>query len=841
MLNTQYKNSDATAHTDCALLDLTSVGIVVLDCDQTIVIWNTWMEQHSGIDSNFALGRTLLSVFNGALNQRINHAIEQALHQKQSAVLSHQIHNELLPLKQAGSQQILAISMAIKPVSSALLPQACLIEIQNINTLEKYERLIAKQTNEIRALSTQSLYDQALGDALFDTASDVILIIDQHGRIVRCNARAEARFGYKRSELTSKLIHDLLEKPEQQALDLQHDLIHSTRDTPMIGITHLGKRFPASVTFTSLNVSAPSQYLVILHDETRVKEIESQLTAVKTRSELALNSINDAIVVTNGQGMISFMNRAAEQLTAWNRRYAIGQAAHIILSLTDASQGEPILIYDFEPNKSQNTQDSVYQNATLKRKDRVCIEVEFSVTRLATPNQQRSGLVIVLHDLTERQNAKQKIAWQRSHDSLTGLVNRVEFEMHLSRLLQDESENLHDHALLYLDIDQFKIVNDLCGHLAGDELLRQLTAIISQHVPAQSAFARLGGDEFGILLCQHRPDQAQAVAQSIHQQLREFRFKWFDHVFSVTVSIGLIPINAYRNNTSALLSIADAACFFAKESGRNRTYIAKDDDQELLQRREEMQWVSRIHYALEHNNILLFGQLIVPLDQNAGMRPRIEILARMIDADQIISPAKFVNAAERYDLMPTLDREIINKTLSVLSQLNNTEELCININLSAKSINNDSFLPYLEKTLRASPITPSSICFEITETAALHNLEHATHFILKIQALGCEFALDDFGSGLSSLAYLKNLPVNYLKIDGTFVQNVMVNTLDFQMLQVINQLGKVMRVKTIAEYVENEAMISKLKEIGIDYAQGFALSTPEPLSNLISKYNLLLK
>ncbi len=821
------------------LIEQCDIGLILINENYKIIFWNQWIEQHIGHTKNQVLGLNLLELYPVLVSGRIKSAIDQAFKNTRSSFLSHHLHNNLFPLTLANHLTKIEHSVALKPIQKSPTQKYCLIEIYDSMQLVKYERLIAKQSNEIKNLNSDSSHSHTLNQAIFDLSFDCLFIIDDRGRIKHCNSVAESNFSYSNQEIKGSLIQSLLEKPGNQPIDLKKDFNERIYELPLIGVDKFNKRFPALVSVNRLGDINNNKFLIIIHNETRQQEIENQLASVKSRSELTLNSISDAVIVTNPQGLICFMNAAAEQITAWSRADAIGQAAHIILSLMDASQVQPLLIYDHIPeSKNGRSDSSLYQAACLKRKDRMNIDIEFAVSRLNTEHGKnlgkKSGLVIVLRDLTERRNAAQKIAWQASHDTLTGLVNRHEFEQKLTQLLNKPKSEEQEHALLHLDIDQFKVVNDLCGHLAGDELLRKITLLLSSILPLHAILARYSSDEFGILLLNHSIRKANEFSSKIHSELKEFRFRWQDQVFSLAVSIGLVPINQDSKDPINLLSFADTACFFAKESGRNRTYSATNRDEKLVKLRDEMRWISRIQFALDNHNIVLYGQAIIPLQLNGKLKPRIEILARMRDGNQLISPANFVAAAERYDLMPILDKEIISKTLSTFNNLNIRDEFHININLSAKSINDESFLSFLITEINDHcSLKPANICFEITETAAITNFEMATNFITQLQAIGCEFALDDFGSGLSSIAYLKCLPVNYLKIDGSFVRNILENNKDLEMLKIINRLGKVMNVKTIAEYVENDNLIKILRDIGVDYGQGYAISRPQPLENLI--------
>jgi diguanylate cyclase (GGDEF)-like protein/PAS domain S-box-containing protein len=441
-------------------------------------------------------------------------------------------------------------------------------------------------------------------------------------------------------------------------------------------------------------------------------------------------------------------------------------------------------------------------------------------------------------DITEAKRLEEQMAYQASHDSLTGLVNRHELERRLARILDPEGENSAEHVLCYLDLDQFKVINDTCGHVAGDELLRQLGSLLERHVRKRDTVARLGGDEFGILM-EHCPiDQATRIADTLRSAIEDYQFAWEQRTFRIGASIGVVPIGDVGGTVTEVLRAADGACYVAKEQGRNRVHIYRPDDVALTQRRGEIQWVARLHEALDLDRLTLFLQPIVPIREGFELPidfeqcEHFEILLRIEEEDgSFASPTSFLAAAERYNLATRLDRWVVNAALRWMTQAAKSGkkiELC-SINLSAQSLGDAGFLEYLLDLLEISEVERRSLCFEITETSAIANLNSAMHFMTTVKDLGCRFALDDFGSGLSSFAYLKNLPVDYLKIDGAFVKDIASDPIDFAMVRSIADVGKVMGKDIIAEYVESEEVLAKVKGIGIDYAQGYFIGVPIPV------------
>ncbi len=438
-------------------------------------------------------------------------------------------------------------------------------------------------------------------------------------------------------------------------------------------------------------------------------------------------------------------------------------------------------------------------------------------------------------ELEDRIQAEKRLTFIARHDVLTGLPNRAAFDLRLDELLLDAHEENHTHVLLYMDLDQFKVVNDTCGHVAGDHLLRQITEILKNDIRQGDILARLGGDEFGVLLPYCGIKVALKIAHKMRQTVMDFRFTWQDKTFSIGISIGMVPITPDSESREALLSLADALCYTAKDNGRNCVEVYQGETQGNSNRQAEMHWVSRLNDAMEEKRIVLMYQPIQAITGD-DLKDHYEILIRLQQANgELIAPGAFLPAAERYNLMPRLDRYVVESTLEWLSR--HPEHLknlgMCSINLSGNSLGDKEFLEFIITKLTDYSIPADKICFEITETMAVQTFNNTIVFMEHLKKLGCKFALDDFGSGFSSYAYLKNLPVDFLKIDGAFVRDIADDRLDRSMVKSINEIGHVMGKKTIAEYVESAEILSFLFEIGVDYAQGFYIGKPEPLDNVL--------
>lgn len=565
-------------------------------------------------------------------------------------------------------------------------------------------------------------------------------------------------------------------------------------------------------------------------DITDRKQAQEKLYEEKERILVTLNSIGDAVITTDEQGLITFMNPVAEELTGWETSEVSQQPVENIFKIIDESSHAP------SENPVKDCLDegriiALTVNIFLVNRKNKRIPIENSVAPIRDRRSQIIGVIIVFHDVTHSREMTQQLNWQATHDALTGLYNRTYFERKLSEALKlSESEKLK-HALLYIDLDQFKIVNDTCGHKAGDELLTQLTFILENHIRSSDIFARLGGDEFGLLLMNCPIEKAKDIADNIRQLIKEFRFSWEEKNFEIGASIGLVEISEDSESLAAVLSAADVACYAAKDMGRDRVHVYEQENEDLQQRRGEMQWVSQINDAITNDRLVLFCQPICNTRAENDLEEHYEILIRMLDdKEQLIFPGVFIPAAERFDLMSKIDRWVIKKLFSQIAKHMNLHgsapKYGFAINISGNSFNDENFLGYVAEMFGLYGIPHSMICFEITETAAITNLSKAHRFMRIMGKLGCKFSLDDFGSGLSSFAYLKNLPVDYLKIDGAFVKDLLDDPIDRAMVKSIHDIGHVMGIKTIAEFVENQEIREQLALIGVDYVQGYGIEKP---------------
>ncbi len=693
------------------------------------------------------------------------------------------------------------------------------------------------------------------------------------------------------------IVNQIIEKTQAQ---LFHDPIANKYQTLIQKIlqTQQGIDFEYSLQLDDLliwfcvDIAPVSETSVIwvAKDITQRKEAElNNLFIEKELAQVTLESIGDAVITTDDYGRVKYINPIGEHLTGWQSEEALGKPLAKVFQMIQESTQKPVI----NPIEKVVQENNVYRlpgkNLLIARNGKKKYAIEGLVSPIKDRQGKIIGAVITFRDVTQARRIARKLAWQASHDPLTRLCNRSKFEEYVARAIKDARYRQSHHALCYLDLDRFKIVNDTCGHAAGDELLRQISKLLSKRIRTLDVFARVGGDEFGILFHQCSIKMAQTIANQLRQLIEEFRFVWEDKVFRVGVSIGLVEITATTQSLTNLLSTTDAACYAAKERGGNCVYLYHEHDILVAQQRGERQWIEKLNRALEEDRSLdalpsapvggavkqsvaevssvvgtaepfrgshrfcLYAQKIMAIEKDGDRTfqqdtssqakdvlgcSHYEILLRLIDdSGKIIAPGAFLPAAERYGLMPAIDRWVITTFLTgyeIYCQSRQEQKLepishLYTINLSGASINSLEFNAFLQQQFARYAISPATICFEITETVAIANLNDAVILIRQLKELGCSIALDDFGSGMSSLTYLKNLPVDYLKIDGSFVTNIAEDEIDYATVECFNHISQIMNIKTIAEFVESKAILQNLRQIGIDYAQGYGIERPQPL------------
>ncbi|KAF0191527.1 MAG: PAS/PAC sensor-containing diguanylate cyclase/phosphodiesterase [Gammaproteobacteria bacterium] len=676
-----------------------------------------------------------------------------------------------------------------------------------------------------------------------------VSVADARGRVVYVNNIYSEMSQYPRDELLGQ-DHRILNAGHHTPEDLAGGFFKEISDTIAGGRVWRGEikshkkdggHYWTDTTIVPFvdNTGRPYQYVSIRYDVTERKLAEEALFEAKERAQTTLQSLGDGVIATDKTGHVEYLNPIAEMLTGWSSGEARGQPLSVIFPIVDEATRVPV-------------EDPIRTIVEKKEIIRFAGDLlltgrhgkEYAIELTAAPIRDRNTLfiggVLAFRDVTEMRGMARQMSHQAAHDALTGLVNRREFERRLGQLLKSAKERDVQHALCYVDLDQFKVVNDTCGHMAGDELLRQLATVLKGKVRERDTLARLGGDEFGILLGECSIQRAKEIAEEICRAVNEFRYVWKDQICEIGASIGMVPITRDSDSLAQLLGAADAACYAAKDRGRNRVHVYQENDAEVQRRHGEMLWVPRIVLALSEGRFRLFAQSILPVNGDTDEGDHYEVLVRMVDEQgKLVQPDDFLPAAERYDLMPAIDRWIIRAFFAMYEATYGNSAISrhdtVALNLSGASLNDDKFLDFLFDLISHHSVPPHVLCFEITETVTISNLTKATAFMKELRAKGCRFALDDFGSGLSSFEYLKNLPVDYLKIDGCFVKEMVKDSIDYAMVASINQIGHVMGIQTIAESVEKKMTLDKLAEIGVDFAQGYHIDRPEPLEEYLQK------
>lgn len=562
--------------------------------------------------------------------------------------------------------------------------------------------------------------------------------------------------------------------------------------------------------------------------------IVSDTLKEKERAQITLHSIGDGVITTDNAGCIEYMNPIAEKLTGWSAKQALGMSMEAVLHLEDEVTGQVI------PDPARHC--LAEKRVIAPKTDNVLISrsgERYSIQGTAAPvlsdEGKSAGVVLVFKDVTDSRRLQKVMVHQATHDPLTGLVNRSEFEERLENSINSAIEFKNTHALLFLDLDQFKIVNDSAGHVAGDELLKQVSSLLANQLRGRDTLGRLGGDEFSVLLENCPLSKASKVAKILIDAVTEYRFIWEDKTFQIGVSIGVVTITANSANKTEVMKCADQACYAAKDLGRGRFFVFNETDSEQMRRHGENLQLVDLQYAVDNERFELLYQPIIALDEDATrIHTRAEVLLRMLDPEgNHIPPGSFLPSADRFGLMKQIDRWVITKVFTDYPHIfMQNPGLVLSINLSINSVADDSLVEFILKLFDKKLVQPHQICFEIAETALINALARATNLIERLRGVGCAFAIDDFGSSLSTFSILKKLDVDFIKIDGNYVRDVCDDKIDCTMVESINEMGHLLGVQTIAESADSEVIIQTLRRIGVNYAQGYYLGNPVLMDNI---------
>ncbi len=583
------------------------------------------------------------------------------------------------------------------------------------------------------------------------------------------------------------------------------------------------------VTFLGLYIAGVLVVFTRIRAAEAAREAKEQLFQEKERAQVTLQSIGEAVITTDPTGVVDFMNPVAEHLTGWDAHEACGRHLNEIFSLVSESDGtalpDPIA-------RALRDHDESEAAAIMVRSDGATIAVIENAAAIRDSDGNFTGAALIVRDVSRERNLLREMAFQATHDPLTRLINRRQFERELIAVIEDAMKAESQHALMYIDLDQFKAINDSCGHIAGDQLLKQVASHLGENIRRLDRLARLGGDEFGVLLRDCSIKKALEVAESLRHEIKDVHLHWEDKSFRISLSIGVVAINKDSGSLDEVLRAADAACYVAKDQGRNRVHYYQPNDEMLARRSSDMQWLHKLREAIDNDQLVLYTQTIFPLNDDKSQPPMSELLVRMIDNDgRLVPPMTFIPAAERFNLMFDLDIWVIGSAFRQFAELWRRfpdDPRIFTINLSGQSLDHPDLERAIQELEMQYNVDPHRICFEITETSVIANMDRALSLMDQLRRRGFLFALDDFGTGLSSFAYLKKLPVDYLKIDGEFVRDILHDPVDKAMVDTIKRIGGVLGMMTIAEAIEDAETCQLLNAMGIDYGQGYHLGKPEP-------------
>ncbi len=798
-------------------LDFAEDAMYLIDLDDRLVRANQAFYRFIGHAPQEAIGQPIMTLIHGA-QEKNPCPVCQARLERRNAVFVKEAYDPMNRFRKP-------FEVIVKVIRD---PQGEPIGILQVL------RDLSRQRDAENAIRESEQRHRGLSQAAFDG-----IAIHDRGVIVNLNPALAGMLGYEHAELIGRHLLELVAEPSR-ALAMERLLATSDESLEVQVLRKGGTTLTVEVRARDFPDQGRALRVIAVRDIRELKRTQQALFEEKERLMVTLKSIGEAVIVTDIEGRLQYLNPVAESLLGRSEAQVRGEKLPDLCRIVDEARGLAPLDLARSCLK-QNIIINSKSNCVLHRHDGQEFIIEYSTGPIRNHDGGVIGVVLALRDVTEMRQLEQQLIYQARHDTLTGLMNRHQFERRLEAALETAKTNKSQHVLCYFDLDQFKVVNDTCGHVAGDQMLAQIAALISPRVRSGDTVARLGGDEFGVLLDDCPRSMAFEIAEMLRQVVADFRFVWGDRTFDVGVSIGMAIITADSAGVTEVLSAADAACYVAKDLGRNRIYMHQPDDAALARHQSEMEWSQRVSSALKEGRFRLYSQPIVAL--RSGDNPVWhEILVYMVDQEgQTIPPMAFIPAAERYNLMPAVDRWVVANTLAWLRQAKRVAApRACSINLSGRSLCENRFLEFIVAEIERSGVDPTCVSFEITETAAVANFAQAQQFIIALKRMGCRFALDDFGSGLSSFAYLKHLPVDYLKIDGNFVRDMANDRIDCAMVEAINQLGHVMGIQTIAEYVESREVLEKLKIVGVDYVQGFAVGYPLPIEETAAAADAIL-
>ena len=675
---------------------------------------------------------------------------------------------------------------------------------------------------------------EALFQDLANTMPEVVLV--HRDRVIFANSAAGALMGLTAEQLAGRQVTDLV-RPAYRAMTrknitgrLAGEPVPDRYEIQLISGEEGGLWVEAAGTM--IDYRGQKAILSIARDVSYRKSIEANLGRGKQQAQITLESIGEGVITADTEGVIDYLNSAAEKLTGTTRENAIGKRMTDLMTLVDENDrkdlGDPVARC-----LSERRQVGLGRRALMISSDGSReLSVELTASPIIGAGETVAGAVVIMHDVTEIRGLTRRISYQAAHDALTGLINRMEFERRLADALEGGRGDSVNSVLCYMDLDRFKAVNDTCGHLAGDNMLREIAKLIRDQVRDSDFVARLGGDEFGMLLVRCPLDKSRQIADDVCNAIRDYRFVWQDRIFTVGISIGLVEVAPETGTLKDLLSAADSACYVAKQQGRGRVHVYSARDEVSARQRGDIHWLRQLQVALRENRFEIHAQPIISTAGRVTRGPALEVLLRMLDEDgKLVPPRQFIPAAERYQLMASVDRWVVQATLSAIAHgaIRLPDERSCSINLSAQALAEEGFLDFVVECLDHSQVPPYRICFEVSESAVMERFDLARRFVAVLHGIGCQFALDDFGSGLGSFTTLRELSIDYLKIDGTYTRDLRPETLNHQVVTAVTGVARILGFRVIAEQVETQADFEALRSVGVDFIQGNFIDRPHRL------------
>ena len=663
------------------------------------------------------------------------------------------------------------------------------------------------------------------------TLPEIVIIHDE--KILLANESAAGLIGLESSQLVGREIADLV-KPAYRALfrntmakRLAGENVPRRLEIQLINGDEAG--LWVEVQSSNIEFHGNSAILTVARDVSYRKSLEVSLSRSKRQAQYTLESISEGVITTDNDGRIDYMNVAAESIIGTNREDASGHRVGELFTLVDDADRRP-LGDPVERCLAMRRRVNMGRRAVMISVDgEQEHSVEITASPVRAPGNSISGAVVVFHDVSELRGLTRKMSYQATHDPLTGLINRREFERRLDEAMDTAHAEEAVHMLFYMDLDRFKAVNDSCGHQAGDNMLREVAGLIKEQVRDSDFVGRLGGDEFGALLIGCPIEKARQIAADICNAIADYRFVWKDKIFNIGISVGLVEISHISGSLADVISAADSACYVAKQEGRGRVHVYSARDESIARERGDIQWLRQLQTALHEDRFQLALQPIIAMRGGAESGPAVEVLIRLPDGrGRTADTAEFLRPAERYQLMPQIDRWVVQATLNAIAagEIKLASQRSCAINLSGQTLGDEAFLGFVVESLDRSGVSPVMICFEVTESAILSNVQHAQRFIEVLHGIGCEFSLDDFGSGLGSFSSLKHLPIDYLKIDGSYTRNLMSDQVNREMVSAMIKLARTMQFRIVAEQVEQQEDFDWLRDSGVDFAQGNFIEAP---------------